>query len=43
MILGGVVVPHPPLIIPEVGLGREKEIQDTKNLGGLNNDWDLTK
>ena len=29
MILGGVVVPHPPLIIPDVGLGREKEIQDT--------------
>ena len=29
MILGGVVVPHPPLIIPDVGLGKEKEIQDT--------------
>ena len=29
MILGGVVVPHSPLIIPEVGLGKEKEIQDT--------------
>ena len=28
MILGGVVVPHPTLIIPDVGLGKEKEIQD---------------
>ncbi|MBR2711912.1 MAG: hypothetical protein IKE89_05500 [Bacilli bacterium] len=29
MILGGVVVPHPTLIIPDVGLGKEIEIQDT--------------
>ena len=29
MILGGVVVPHPPLIIPDVGMGKEKEIQKT--------------
>ena len=26
---GGIMVPHPPLIIPEVGRGREKEIQTT--------------
>ncbi len=29
MILGGVVVPHPTLIIPDVGMGKEKEIQKT--------------
>lgn len=28
-ILGGIMVPHPPLIIPEVGRGEEKEIQET--------------
>ena len=28
-VLGAYIVPHPPLIIPEVGGGREKEIQDT--------------
>ena len=28
---GAVMVPHPPLIIPEVGRGREKEIQSTIN------------
>lgn len=26
---GAVMVPHPPLIIPEVGRGQEKEIQST--------------
>lgn len=29
MILGAFMVPHPPLIIPEVGRGGEKKIQDT--------------
>ena len=28
-IVGAFVLPHPPLIIPEVGCGREKGIQDT--------------
>ena len=28
-VLGTYIVPHPPLIIPEVGSGREKEIQNT--------------
>ncbi|MEE3420393.1 MAG: AmmeMemoRadiSam system protein A [Lachnospiraceae bacterium] len=28
-ILGGVMVPHPPLIIPEIGKGEEKEIAST--------------
>lgn len=28
-ILGAVIVPHPPLIIPEVGRGREQEVQTT--------------
>ena len=28
-ILAAVAVPHPPLIIPEVGLGKEKQIQST--------------
>lgn len=28
-VLGAYIVPHPPLIIPEVGGGREKEIQKT--------------
>lgn len=28
-VTGAVMVPHPPLIIPEVGLGQEKEIQST--------------
>lgn len=28
-VLAAYIVPHPPLIIPEVGCGREKEIQDT--------------
>lgn len=27
-ILGAVIVPHPPLIIPTVGRGREQEVQD---------------
>ena len=26
-ILGAVIVPHPPLIIPTVGRGREQEVQ----------------
>ena len=30
-IIGGVVVPHPPLIVPDVGGGKEKEITDTIN------------
>ncbi len=29
MILGAFMVPHPPLIIPEVGRGEERKIQDT--------------
>lgn len=29
MILGAFMVPHPPLIIPEVGRGKERKIQDT--------------
>ena len=28
-ILGAVIVPHPPLIIPTVGRGREQEVQST--------------
>ena len=28
-ILGAYIVPHPPLIIPEVGRGNEKAIQST--------------
>lgn len=28
-ILGGIMVPHPPLIISEIGRGKEKEIKDT--------------
>ena len=28
-VIGAVMVPHPPLIIPEVGRGEEKEIQKT--------------
>ena len=28
-VTGGIMVPHPPLIIPQVGRGREKEIQAT--------------
>ena len=28
-ILGAVIVPHPPLIIPTVGRGREQEVQAT--------------
>ena len=30
-ILGGVVVPHPPLIVPAIGKGRELDIKDTVN------------
>lgn len=30
-ILGAVIFPHPPVILPEVGHGREKEIQATTN------------
>lgn len=30
-ILGAVIFPHPPVILPEVGHGREKEIQATSN------------
>lgn len=30
-VLAAFVVPHPPLIIPQVGLGKEKEIQSTIN------------
>ncbi len=28
-ILGAFIVPHPPIILPEVGRGEEKEIQST--------------
>ena len=28
-VVGAVVVPHPPLIMPEVGRGEEKKIQTT--------------
>ncbi len=28
-ILAAIAVPHPPLIIPEVGMGKEKQIQST--------------
>lgn len=28
-ILGAALIPHPPLIIPEVGRGHEKAIQNT--------------
>lgn len=28
-ILGALIVPHPPLIIPSVGRGREEEVQTT--------------
>ena len=30
-ILAGFMVPHPPLIIPGVGKGEEKQIQETIN------------
>ena len=30
-ILAGFMVPHPPLIIPDIGRGQEWEIQDTIN------------
>lgn len=29
MIAGAYMVPHPPLIVPEVGRGQEKNIQNT--------------
>ena len=29
MIIGAVMVPHPPLILPEIGRGEEQNIQDT--------------
>ena len=29
MILGAFMVPHPPLIIPEIGKGKEQKIQNT--------------
>ena len=29
MITGAFMVPHPPLIIPEIGRGEEKKIQNT--------------
>ena len=28
-IVGAFIVPHPPIILPEVGKGEEKEIQKT--------------
>ena len=28
-IIGSIIVPHPPVILPEVGQGRESEIQAT--------------
>ena len=28
-IVGTILVPHPPIIIPTVGRGREAEVQDT--------------
>ena len=28
-ILGAVMVPHPPIIIPDIGKGEEKKIQNT--------------
>ena len=28
-ILAGFMVPHPPLIIPDIGRGQEREIQNT--------------
>ncbi|MDY6335357.1 MAG: AmmeMemoRadiSam system protein A, partial [Lachnospiraceae bacterium] len=28
-VVGAVMVPHPPLILPEVGRGAEKEIAET--------------
>ncbi len=28
-ILGAFMVPHPPIILPEVGKGEEKKIEDT--------------
>lgn len=30
-VVGAIMVPHPPLIIPEVGRGEEKQIQETIN------------
>ena len=30
-IVGAVLVPHPPLLLPEIGMGRESEIQSTRN------------
>ena len=29
MILGAIMVPHPPIIVSEIGQGREKEVQET--------------
>ena len=31
MILAGFMVPHPPLIIPEIGKGEEETIRETIN------------
>ncbi|MBO7702857.1 MAG: AmmeMemoRadiSam system protein A [Solobacterium sp.] len=31
MIIGAVMVPHPPIAVPEIGKGEEKKIQDTLN------------
>ena len=29
-VVGGIMVPHPPLILPEVGRGEEKCIETTR-------------
>ena len=28
-ILGSIILPHPPIIVPTVGRGQEREVQDT--------------
>ena len=30
-ILGYYLMPHPPVIVPDIGMGREKEIDSTSN------------
>ena len=34
-ITGGVMVPHPPIILPEIGRGEEKKIEDQGDVGCL--------
>ena len=33
-VIAGFVVPHPPLIVPQVGRGSEKQVQETIDVYG---------